>query len=82
MNDNTNIKILLKGHTDNTGDPVKNIQLSEARVKTVKAYILSQGINAFRVSGKGFGGNQPIASNDSEDTRKLNRRVEFEVIED
>ncbi len=82
MNDNPNIKILLKGHTDNTGDPVKNVQLSEARVKSVKEYILSQGISAFRVSGKGFGGNQPIASNETEETRKLNRRVEFEVIDD
>ncbi len=82
LNDNPNIKILLKGHTDNTGDPVKNVQLSEARVKTVKAYILSQGINAFRVSGKGYGGNQPVASNETEETRKLNRRVEFEVVDD
>lgn len=82
LNDNPKIKILLKGHTDNTGDPVKNVQLSEARVRSVKAYILSQGINAFRVSGKGYGGNQPIASNETEETRKLNRRVEFEVIAD
>ncbi|WP_436517450.1 OmpA family protein [Ekhidna sp. To15] len=82
LNDNPKIKILLKGHTDNTGDPVKNVQLSEARVKAVKAYILSQGINAFRVTGKGYGGNQPIASNESEETRKLNRRVEFEVVDD
>lgn len=82
LNDNPDIKILLKGHTDNTGDPVKNVRLSEARVKAVKEYILSQGINAFRVTGKGYGGNQPIASNESEETRKLNRRVEFEVIDD
>ncbi|MEO9871084.1 OmpA family protein [Ekhidna sp.] len=82
MNDNPKIKILLKGHTDNTGDPVKNIQLSEARVKSVKEYIINQGISPYRVSGKGFGGNQPIASNESEETRKLNRRVEFEVVED
>ena len=82
MNDNPNIKILLKGHTDNTGDPVRNVKLSEARVKTVKEYILSQGINAYRVRGKGFGGNQPIASNATEETRRLNRRVEFEVVAD
>ena len=82
LNDNPKIKILLKGHTDNTGDPVKNVQLSEARVRAVKAYILSQGISAFRVSGRGYGGNQPIASNETEETRKLNRRVEFEVIDD
>lgn len=82
LNDNPNIKILLKGHTDNTGDPVKNVKLSEDRVKTVKEYILSQGISAYRVRGKGYGGNQPIASNASEETRKLNRRVEFEVVAD
>jgi outer membrane protein OmpA-like peptidoglycan-associated protein len=82
MNDNPDIKILLKGHTDNTGDPVRNVQLSEARVKTVKEYILSQGISPYRVSGKGYGGNDPIASNETEETRMLNRRVEFEVVED
>lgn len=82
LNDNPDIKILLKGHTDNTGDPVKNVRLSEARVKTVKEYILSQGISPYRVRGKGFGGNQPTASNASEATRKLNRRVEFEVVAD
>ncbi|MEM6736529.1 MAG: OmpA family protein [Bacteroidota bacterium] len=82
MNDNPRIKILLKGHTDNTGDPVKNIGLSKARVKTVKEYILSKGISPYRVRGKGFGENQPIASNETEETRKLNRRVEFEVIDD
>ena len=82
MNDNSNIKILIKGHTDNTGDPVKNVQLSEERVKTIKEYLVSHGISSYRVSGKGYGGSQPIASNDTEETRKRNRRVEFEVVED
>ena len=82
MNDNPDIKILLKGHTDNTGDPVKNIQLSEERVKSVKEYIIAKGISPYRVSGKGYGGNQPIASNATEETRQLNRRVEFEVVGD
>ncbi|SNT13057.1 Outer membrane protein OmpA [Ekhidna lutea] len=82
LNDNPKIKILLKGHTDNTGDPVRNVQLSEARVRAVKEYIISQGISPYRVTGKGYGGNQPIARNETEETRKLNRRVEFEVIED
>ncbi|WP_420575867.1 OmpA family protein [Ekhidna sp.] len=82
MNDNPDIKILLKGHTDNTGDPVKNVQLSEERVKTVKEYIILQGISPYRVSGRGYGGNQPLYSNETEETRKLNRRVEFEVVED
>ena len=82
LNDNPKVRILLKGYTDNTGDPEVNIKLSEERVNTVKEYILSKGISTHRVSGRGYGGTQPIASNKSEETRKLNRRVEFEVIED
>lgn len=81
LNENPKMKILLKGHTDNTGNPTTNMKLSEARVNTVKAYILAKGIKANRVSGEGFGGSRPIASNESEETRKLNRRVEFEVIQ-
>ncbi|MEM6644418.1 MAG: OmpA family protein [Bacteroidota bacterium] len=80
LNDNPKMKILLKGHTDNRGDPVRNVRLSEARVKSVKAYLLNKGISPYRVLGKGFGGNQPVASNENEETRKLNRRVEFEVL--
>lgn len=82
MNDNPEIKILLKGHTDNTGDPVKNILLSEERVKAVKQYLVDQGISPYRIRGRGYGGNLPVASNSTEETRKLNRRVEFEVVED
>ncbi len=82
MNDNPDIKILLKGHTDNQGDPTLNLRLSEARVKAVRKYLISEGINAYRIKSVGYGGNAPIASNDTEETRKLNRRVEFEVIED
>ena len=81
MIDNPKIKILLKGHTDNQGDPVRNVRLSEGRVKSVREYLIRQGINAYRIKGKGYGGNAPIASNETEATRKLNRRVEFEVID-
>ncbi|MEM6831757.1 MAG: OmpA family protein [Bacteroidota bacterium] len=81
MNDDPKVKILLKGHTDNQGDPVLNVKLSESRVKSVKAYLIDQGIDPYRITGRGYGGNAPIASNGSEATRKLNRRVEFEVVE-
>jgi len=82
LNDNPAVRILLKGHTDNTGDPEVNVKLSEERVNTVREYILSKGISAYRITGKGYGGAHPIASNEREETRKLNRRVEFEVISD
>lgn len=81
MDDNPEIKILLKGHTDSQGDPVQNIRLSEARVKAVKKYLTNKGVNAYRMRSIGYGGNAPIASNENEETRKLNRRVEFEVVE-
>lgn len=81
LEDNPNIKILLKGHTDNQGDPVLNRRLSEDRVKSVKKYLTTKGISAYRIRGIGYGGNEPIADNSKEETRQLNRRVEFEVIE-
>jgi OmpA-OmpF porin, OOP family len=74
---NPNVKIELAGHTDNRGIPSQNVKLSQGRVDKVKEYLISKGIESKRISGKGYGGNKPIASNESEDTRKLNRRVEF-----
>ena len=79
MKSNPNVKIELSGHTDNRGDPTDNIRLSQDRVNTVRMYMISQGIDGKRITGKGYGGQRPIASNDSEETRKLNRRVEFMI---
>ncbi|WP_082318068.1 OmpA family protein [Hymenobacter sp. DG25A] len=73
------LTIELRGHTDNIGDPQKNIQLSEQRVEVVKGYLVSHGISADRITGIGLGGAEPIASNAQEATRQLNRRVEFRV---
>lgn len=79
LKSNPKVKIELSGHTDNRGIPAQNIKLSQARVEKVRDYLLSKGIDANRVKGKGYGGSQPIASNDSEETRQLNRRVEFTI---
>lgn len=80
MNDNPEVRILLKGHTDNVGNKVMNIQLSQMRVNKVKDYLVSSGIDAGRISGIGYGGSKPITDNRTEETRKPNRRVEFEVV--
>jgi OOP family OmpA-OmpF porin len=80
MNDNKNMEIELSGHTDNQGDPKLNLILSQERVKIIEKYLTNKGISDSRVKGKGYGGTQPIASNDKEETRKLNRRVDFKVI--
>jgi outer membrane protein OmpA-like peptidoglycan-associated protein len=78
--DNPNIHIALAGHTDNQGDAVLNLELSEKRAAAIKDYLVSHGTAASRISGKGFGGSKPIASNSREETRKLNRRVEFSIV--
>jgi OmpA-OmpF porin, OOP family len=74
---NPSVRIELSGHTDNRGVHADNVRLSQARVNSVKKYLVSKGIDAKRISGKGYGGTKPIASNDSEETRRMNRRVEF-----
>ncbi|GAL83227.1 outer membrane protein [Sporocytophaga myxococcoides] len=78
--ENPTIEIELSGHTDNMGNPEKNVTLSEQRVETVKNYLISKGISGDRISGKGYGGSKPIADNTKEETRKLNRRVEFKIV--
>jgi outer membrane protein OmpA-like peptidoglycan-associated protein len=80
MKDNPTMEIELHGYTDNNGDAQKNIELSEQRVEAVKIYMITRGIAAKHIQGKGFGGANPIADNHKEETRKLNRRVEFVII--
>lgn len=80
LQDNDNIEIMLEGHTDNQGSAPLNVTLSEDRVKAVKGYLVGKGIDERRISGKGWGGEKPIADNSTENTRKLNRRVEFKII--
>ena len=79
LKENPGVSIELAGHTDNRGVHRDNVELSQARVEKVKAYLVSKGISDNRISGKGYGGSHPIASNDQEETRKLNRRVEFVI---
>lgn len=81
MTENPDIYIELSGHTDNQGSARKNLELSQARVGVVKEYLVSKGIQPDRIKGTGYGGSRPIASNRSEETRRLNRRVEFQVIQ-
>ena len=80
LRENPNMQILIKGHTDNQGDAMLNVSLSQARVDAVRNYLVNKGIDKKRIAGKGFGGAKPIASNKTEALRKLNRRVEFMVV--
>ena len=73
----TDIEIL--GHTDNKGTDEYNQGLSERRANSVSGYLNDHGITSGRVSTKGMGENDPIASNDTEEGRSQNRRVEFVI---
>ncbi len=82
LNVNPKVEIQLSGHTDGRGNPEHNLKLSQKRVERVKAYLVSKGISTKRITGKGYGGTKPIAANDTEETRRLNRRVEFTIVKD
>jgi outer membrane protein OmpA-like peptidoglycan-associated protein len=80
MEQNPGLAIELGGHTDNRGSARANLKLSQERVDKVKQYLVQNGIDEGRIEGKGYGSIRPIASNKSEQTRKLNRRVEFTIL--
>lgn len=73
-------KVAVMGYTDNTGNATKNQQLSEARANSVKNYLVRQGIDDNRISTKGFGGANPIATNGTAEGRAQNRRIEVKVM--
>ncbi|MGF6241596.1 OOP family OmpA-OmpF porin [Paraburkholderia sp. GAS38] len=73
----TNNTVAIIGHTDNSGNRTSNIALSQARADAVKGYLVSRGIPSQQLSTTGVGPDQPIASNDTNDGRARNRRIEF-----
>lgn len=77
MSEHPDIKVSVEGHTDNTGNAASNQTLSEKRANAVKAYIVSKGISADRLTAKGFGQTKPVGSNKTVAGRAQNRRVEF-----
>jgi outer membrane protein OmpA-like peptidoglycan-associated protein len=81
INENPNVRIRLEGHTDNKGIAEMNVKLSESRVLNVKEYLILKGVDEKRIETIGYGGAFPIGSNLNEETRKLNRRVEFEILD-
>ncbi len=80
MQENEAMEIKISGHTDADGSETSNQQLSEARAAAVMAYLTENGIPAQRISSEGLGETQPIADNDTEAGKQLNRRVEFTIV--
>jgi len=74
-------KIEVGGHTDNVGTAAKNLVLSQDRANTVRAYLLTKGIDPSRVTAKGYGMTKPVASNATADGRAQNRRTEVTILQ-
>jgi len=81
MNENPALRVEIAGHTDNQGSVSYNQQLSLKRAQSVYNYLINNGINKNRLMAKGYGQGNPLASNDSEPGRQLNRRIEFKIVQ-
>ncbi|MES2394836.1 MAG: OmpA family protein [Bacteroidota bacterium] len=82
MNLNIDIKIEVASYTDSEGSTESNLTLSQARSQSVLDFLFSAGISKDQVVAKGYGEANPIASNDTEEGRKLNRRTEIKILEE
>ena len=80
LQSNQKVIIEINGHTDNVGDDASNFKLSENRAKAVVGYLLTKSISTKQISAKGFGETKPLATNDTEEGRQQNRRVEFVIL--
>lgn len=82
MTDHPEIKkVEIQGHTDNKGSKYLNTRLSDRRAKAVVDALTTRGIDAGRMTSKGFGADKPIATNDTPEGRQTNRRVQFLILE-
>ncbi len=79
LKENSDKKVDLEGHTDSIGTEQYNQGLSERRAAAVKDYLTKQGIDASRITTRGFGETKPIADNKTAEGRAKNRRVEIKV---
>ena len=80
LEENPQLQLEIRGHTDNQGDPLTLMRLSNARADRIMLYLINNGIAGYRLTARGYGGQLPVVNNDKEEMRKLNRRVEFKII--
>ncbi len=79
MKSRKEIKIQIQGHTDNHGTHEYNVKLSKQRAASVRGYLISIGIDSSRLTSEGYGPDRPVASNDTDEGRARNRRVDFVI---
>jgi len=75
------MKIEISGHTDSKGSDEYNEKLSKARAGSVRDYMVNKGVMPDRIVAKGYGESVPVDTNDTDEGRQQNRRVEFKVLE-
>ena len=80
MKRHPDVKVLISGHTDSMGTDEYNQALSERRAKTAADYLVNKGISRNRMTTKGYGESRPIDTNETDEGRQHNRRVEFEIV--
>lgn len=80
LKQNSTVEVEISGHTDDKGSDDYNLNLSQGRSQSVVDYIVSQGIESYRLTARGYGETKPIDSNGTEAGRANNRRVEFTVV--
>lgn len=80
LSENPAVEIEMSAHTDSRGSDAYNFKLSDNRARSVMEYILSKGIAVNRISSQGYGETKPVATNDTDEGRQLNRRVEFKIL--
>ena len=81
LNTYPKIRVEIRGFTDNVGKASSNIKLSQLRANSVRYWILNKGIDPNRVIAKGYGSQNPIADNSTDEGKRLNRRIEFSRID-
>ena len=79
LNSRPHVRVVVEGHTDSRGDEAYNQTLSQLRAESVQRYLIGKGVPASRMQARGFGESQPEASNDTDEGRALNRRVELSI---
>lgn len=77
LNAYPDMKVEIRGHTDNVGKASSNLALSQRRANSVRYWVLNKGVQPDRVVAKGYGEQNPIANNSTKEGRRLNRRIEF-----
>lgn len=80
LEENKTLNITIYGHTDNVGLDSRNKELSEQRAEAVSNYFIQKGLSPERIKWFGFGADAPITTNDTDENRAKNRRVEFKLI--